>query len=182
MLAVILSDVSVQDTSPAGNRAVPGLSNQGLTVCSRSGDPVAIQGICIVMAAFIVMILWPLAANEAAATSFCAVLGLLAGAIFGLPASCANYLIPKEHQDSRGLWTGLMWSSCAPWSLLGPLIVGALTPRYGLICVGFWSGANFFVASFLLLLSFAAGRKAKKRCAGAPTTESMMVGQGGWIS
>lgn len=86
-------------------------------------------------------------------TAFCVLLGILVGAIFGLPASSVAYLVPKEHKDHLGTWTGMMWSSCAPFSLAGPLVGGALRQRYGQNAIGFWAGLNFLVASVMHFLA-----------------------------
>ena len=102
-------------------------------------------------------------------TAFCVLLGILVGAMFGLPASGVAYLIPKEHKKSLGLWTGMMWSSCAPFSLLGPLIGGALRQRYGLDAIGFWAGLNLLVASILQILAHWASNNVKRE---DPNSES----------
>lgn len=94
-----------------------------------------------------IMLFWPLNLNEASVTAFCVLVGTLTGAVFGLPASAVAYIIPREHIPSLGVWTGMMWSSSAPFSLLGPLIGGALRQRYGLNAIGFWAGLNLLAAS-----------------------------------
>lgn len=99
------------------------------------------------------MIFWSLASNEASVTAFCVLLGVVVGAMFGLPASGVAYLIPREHKDYLGTWTGMMWSSCAPFALVGPLIGGALRQRYGQNAVGFWAGLNLLVASVMHFLA-----------------------------
>ena len=109
-----------------------------------------------ILASVLVMVSWPLTSNEASVTAFCVLLGIVIGAIFGLPASGIAYLIPMEHKDHLGTWTGMMWSSCAPFSLAGPLIVGALRQKYGLNAVGIWAGLNFLVASIMHFLALRA--------------------------
>lgn len=109
-----------------------------------------------ILASLLVIIFWPLASNENSVTAFCVLLGIFVGAMFGLPASSVAYLIPREHKDYLGTWTGMMWSSCAPFSLVGPLIGGALKQRYGQNAVGFWAGSNFLVASLMHFLAYRA--------------------------
>ncbi len=133
--------------------------NRLLIIYFRSKNPIAIQGITTLAAALTVLLFWPLASNDAAVIGFCVVLGILAGAMFGLPASGIAYLIPSEHQGSRGVWTGMMWSSCAPFALVGPLIGGFLREKRGQTSVGYWAGANFVAASVLLILSVTTERQ-----------------------
>ena len=92
----------------------------------RWENPIPIHGLKTILASLLVVISWPLATNEASVTAFCVLLGILIGAVFGLPLSGVAYLIPKEHQDYLGSWSGMIWSSCAPFALVGPLIGGAL--------------------------------------------------------
>lgn len=109
------------------------------------------------------MLFWLLDLNEASVTAFCVLLGILAGAMFGLPASGVAHIIPRKHENSLGLWTGMMWSSCAPFSLLGPLIGGLLRQRYGLNAIGFWAGLNLLVASILQMLAHRANNSDKRK-------------------
>lgn len=116
--------------------------------------PILIQTLTSMAAMILVMISWPRASSRAEVVVFSVVLGLLAGAMFGLPSSGVSHLIPKEHKASRGLWTGIMWTSCAIPAFLGPVIGGRLIDRYGLNVLGYWAGGNFALAGLLLLGSF----------------------------
>ena len=106
--------------------------------------------------------LWPLANKKADALGFCVSFGMLTGAMVGLPASCVARIIPNERHDSLGVWTGMMWSYCSFLAFAGPPIAGVLHGRYGIETVGYWTGANLFIASLLsaaaLLLSIQADR------------------------
>lgn len=116
--------------------------------------PILIQASTSMAAMILVMISWPRASSRADVIVFSVMLGLLAGAMFGLPSSGVSHLIPKEHKASRGLWTGIMWASCAIPAFLGPVIGGRLIDRYGLNVLGYWAGGNFALAGILLLGSF----------------------------
>ncbi|MCJ1469127.1 hypothetical protein MMC07_007760 [Pseudocyphellaria aurata] len=122
-------------------------------LASRWENPITIHGLVTILASLLVMVSWPLASNETFVTAFCVLLGILVGSMFGLPASSVAYLIPAADKNHIGTWTGMMWSSCAPFSLAGPLVGGALRQRYGQNAIGFWAGLNFLVASVMHFLA-----------------------------
>lgn len=119
----------------------------------RWENPIPIQAATNLLAALVVMVFWPLSSNEASVTAFCVLLGILIGAMFGLPVSAIASIIPREHRNSLGAWTGMMWTSCAPFSMIGSLIGGALRQQYGLNVIGFWTGLNFIASSVLLFFA-----------------------------
>ncbi len=77
------------------------------------------------------------------------VFGVLAGSMLGLPASGVAQIIPADSQDSLGVWTGILWSSCCVFALAGPPIAGALREQFSIEAVGYWAGANLLVAGLL---------------------------------
>ena len=84
------------------------------------------------------------------AIAFCVLFGVSLGAIIGLPASAIAYIIPPEHIDSLGAWTGTMCSFCSIFALAGPPIAGQLVKRCGINAVGYWARVNLLLASVLV--------------------------------
>jgi len=88
------------------------------------------------LAANFVFCFWGLANKLIDAAVFSILLGMLAGAIFCLPASGVAYIIPEESKDGVGIWTGMMWTPCAPFALAGPPL--AVITRGGEGHCGYW--------------------------------------------
>lgn len=47
----------------------------------------------------------------------------------------------------------MLWTSCALFSFLGPLIAGKIEQAFGLDAVGYWAASSFLVASALQILT-----------------------------
>jgi predicted permease len=103
------------------------------------------------LAAIFVCCFWGLANKLIDAAVFSILLGMLAGAIFCLPASGVAYIIPEEWKDRVGVWTGMMWTPCAPFALAGPPLAVITKRRYGIAVIGSWTGSMLVVAACLLL-------------------------------
>ena len=129
----------------------------------RWSNPAMVHAVSCFAAALIVFILWPLAQEESHAIAFCILFGILGGSLFGLPASCVAYILPKQFSDSLGAWTGIMWALSSAFALIGPSIVGQLVKSCSIESVGYWTGANLLVAGTLVSMTVWMKHQADKR-------------------
>lgn len=121
-----------------------------MLICLRWSNPAKVHAVSCFGAALVVFPLWPLAQDESHALIFCILFGILAGSIFGLPASGVAFILPTQLADSLGAWTGIMWAMSSVFALIGPPIVGQLVKSYSIESVAYWSGTNLVVAGLLI--------------------------------
>lgn len=135
--------------SVVGRLGTPCLTN----FKSRWSNPLLVQGVGTIVAAIAVLLFWPLAAKQPDAIAFSVVFGMLIGAMIGLPASGVAYIMPEKSKGKLGIWTGMMWTSCAPFALAGPPLVGLAKKKDGIWVIGYWTGSVLIVAAALLLVA-----------------------------
>lgn len=151
------------ELTPPSCSIIGRIGSAGLaSIPSKWANPLLVHTVSCFVAALTVFLFWPLADQKEDALGFCVFFGILAGSLLGLPASGVAYIIPTNRQDSLGVWTGMMWTSCCFFALAGPPIAGVLRKRYTIEAVGYWAGANLSVAGALSLLALLANRKEKE--------------------
>ncbi|KAF6229505.1 hypothetical protein HO173_011545 [Letharia columbiana] len=133
--------------------SVIGRLSSAVVASARWSNPAMVHAISCFAAALVVFLLWPLAQQESHAIAFCVLLGVLGGALFGLPASGVAFIIPKKLGGSLGAWTGIMWALSSAFALIGPPIVGQLVKRYSIESVGYWTGVNLLMAGMLISMA-----------------------------
>ena len=125
-------------------------------------NPIYTHALATILAAVFTLTLWPLVYNTEGAIAFCVLFGIFGGVIVGMPAAGMAYLIPKNHRQSLGHWTGQMWCQASVFALGGSLITGALVKNGGKAdydSIGYWSGACLFVAAMLQLFALQCKKK-----------------------
>ena len=112
-----------------------------------------VHAVSCLLAAVVVLPVWPLAHDESHALVFCILFGILGGSLFGLPASGVAFILPTELADSIGAWTGMMWAMSSVFALVGPPIVGQLVKLYPIESVAYWTGVNLILAGVLIAVA-----------------------------
>ena len=128
--------------------SVPELLDVAYTLC-RKANPILVHAISCIASALLVFLFWPLAQQESHALAFCVLVGVLGGALFGLPASGIAFLLPVELSPMLGVWTGMMLGMSS-LSIIGPPVAGALVEDFGISSVGIWAGSGLLVAGILI--------------------------------
>jgi MFS family permease len=144
--------------------------------CYRKLNPLLVHAASCFAAALFIFLFWPLVQQESHVVAFCVLVGILGGALFGLPASSMAFLLPPDFNDRLGVWTGMMLG-LSSISVIGPPVSGALVRRYGIISVGLWAGASLIVAGGLVAVAMRKRFTEEKKSAGnSPQLEGDIEG------
>ncbi|KAF2228133.1 major facilitator superfamily domain-containing protein [Elsinoe ampelina] len=136
-------------------------------LCDHFGA-LRVHSLVTLVAGMLCFTLWTLASTLPAAIAFVVLFGAFSGSVIGLPpASMAAILGNRDAaaQAKLGQWTGMMYTTAAPFALTGPVIEGYLIGRFGFGsgAVQAWSGGCLVVSGGLMWGAHRAGRGKRER-------------------